>query len=189
MVLSCDDACASDVRVAELCGKYGIECVFYWPVDWHSVAYAKGYEPLNFLDAEDICNEFEIGSHGITHEHLTSMPLEQAKYEISESKHILEHMLGLEHVDKFAPSRGYTNPELTEYTLEHYGSQRLTKGNNLVHIHPKSGANGNLPWQQAYQAVSKNGQDVEAWCHSWELDKYDLWAELENFLKEQHVED
>ncbi len=69
--LSVDDACASDVRVAELAKKYGIETVFYWPCEWHSLAYEKGYKPLRFEDAYEIASSFEIGSHTITHRHLT----------------------------------------------------------------------------------------------------------------------
>lgn len=178
IILSIDDGCLSDLRVAELAEKYDIKLVFYWPVEWHSLAYEKGYTPLSQNDAKAISKKHEIGSHTITHRHLTQIPMHEAKYEIKESKRMLEDMFGVR-IKKFAPPRGYTNPLLTKFTQRFYEKQRLTKGDGLVHIHPDSGANSNTPWQEA----AKKGF-VELWCHSWELDKYDLWEELEGFLSE-----
>lgn len=176
--LSCDDACSSDMRVAELALKHRLNCIFYWPVEWHSLAYSKGYEPLSYADASWIADRFEIGSHGITHRHLTQIPLSEALYEIEQSKTMLEDLFGLP-VDSFAPPRGYTNPELTKHTLVLYDTQRLTKQDGLVHVHPNSGANGNKPWRDCVNQDTK-----EIFMHSWELDKFDLWDELEAFLHE-----
>ncbi len=184
MKLSVDDGCASDVRVADLCRKYEIEAVFYWPVEMHSLAYSKGYSPLNYGDAYEIAQDFEIGSHTITHPHLTKISLEEAIYEIIASKAMLQQLYD-KPVTKFCPPRGYTNPELTEVTMNHYESQRLTKGDGIVHIHPNSGANNEVHW---LDRIGKDGIEnvKELWCHSWELDKYDMWDELEQFLKEQN---
>lgn len=179
MILSCDDGCASDVRVAELCRKYEIECVFYWPVEWRSLAYDSGYEPLNILQAYKIAQDFEIGSHTVTHRHLTKLNRPDAEVEIADSKFMLEALFNKK-VTKFCPPRGYTNDYLTAYTKEFYKSQRLTKGPNLVHIHPDSGANDNQPWQAC---INENTEEL--WCHSWELNKFNLWQELEEFLRER----
>jgi len=177
--LSVDDGCSSDVRVAELCKKYGIECVFYWPVEWHTLAYDNGYEPLTLTQAYDIAENFEIGSHTITHRHLTKIPLLEARREIADSLYMIADLFG-KPVTKFCPPRGYTNPELTEWTLQHYQSQRLTKGDGLLHIHPNSGANGNVDWRE----YAKTHEIVEAWGHSHEFDKYNLWEQLEEYLYE-----
>lgn len=177
--LSCDDGCAFDVKVADLAKKYGVECVFYWPVEWHSLAYDNGYKPLSLWQAELIAEEFEIGSHTVTHRHLTKLDKEEAFYEIAASKFVLEQIFG-KPIKKFCPPRGYTNEELTERTLLIYRSQRLTKGAGLVHVHPNSGANNNMDWREYAKTI-----DVEElWFHSWELDKYDLWEQLEDYLKE-----
>lgn len=177
--LSVDDGCASDVRVAELATKYKIPTVFYWPVEWHSLAYDKGYEPLTYVQALDIAGDHEIGAHTITHRHLTKLPLDEAQREIFEGKKMLESMLFVP-VTKFCPPRGYTNEELTDYTLKHCESQRLTKGEGLVHIHPNSGANNNIHWIEYAKSIDVK----ELWCHSWELDRYSLWEELEGYLRE-----
>lgn len=175
--ISVDDACASDVRLAELCIKYGVSCTFYIPVEWHSLAYSQGYQPLEYIDALALSQTFEIGSHSITHRLLTRIPEDEALYEISMSKAILEQLF-YQKINKFAPPRGYTNKRLTEKTLEVYDEQRLTVGEGLVHIHPKSGVNNNVHWRDRV----REAKVIELWCHSYELDKFELWDELENYL-------
>jgi len=177
-ILSVDDGCASDMRVADLAKKYEIETVFYWPVEWRSLAHDNGYEPLNIVQALKISQDFEIGSHTVTHRHLTKISEADARIEISDSKFMLEALFA-KPVTRFCPPRGYTNAELTEFTLNLYGSQRLTKGEGLVHVHPNSGANHNLDWREYADSI-----DVEElWLHSWELDRFGLWEELEEHLK------
>lgn len=176
MILSCDDGCASDTRLADLCDKYEIQAVFYWPVEWHSMAYDHGYEPLTYDEALAISRRYEIGSHTITHRHLTKLEQEEAIYEIFASKIMLGRMFKKD-INKFCPPRGYTNEMLTRFTLSVYDSQRLTRGPGLVHVHPDSGANDNKRW---VECIDEN--TTELWCHSWELDKYDMWDELEEVL-------
>ena len=185
MTISVDDGCASDIRIADLAQKYEIEVIFYWPVEWHSLAYEKGYQPLSYAEAYEIAKSFEIGSHGVTHGHLTQMPREIAESEIADSKFMLQSLFD-RNVKKFCPSRGYTNDELTEFTMNFYESQRLTKGRGLIHIHPNSGANNNVPWREVYNRIKDEVDDIELWGHSWEWDKYGMWDEIEDFLKEYH---
>lgn len=177
MRISIDDASQEDIRMADLCSKYEIECIFYWPVEWHSLGYDKGYAPLSLANALQIAKRFEIGSHTITHRLLTDLTLDEASYEIVCSKVMLELMFE-QGVTKFCPPRGYTNEDLTVVTLNNYESQRLTKGKGLVHIHPNSGANNNRPW---LDCVTEDTEEL--WCHGHELTRYGLWEELEEFLK------
>lgn len=177
MRISADDGCASDVRLAELCTKYGIDCVFYWPVEMRSLAYANDYKPLSHYDAQQIADNFTLGSHTITHRHLTKIPVSEAILEIVDSKSILESIYNVK-ITKFAPPRGYTSDELTKITLQEYESQRLTKGKNLVHVHPNSGANDEKHWLDAVT----EGTD-EIWLHTWELNRFpEEWNNLENYL-------
>jgi peptidoglycan/xylan/chitin deacetylase (PgdA/CDA1 family) len=182
MILSVDDGCASDVRLADLAQKYEIETIFYWPVEMHSLALSKGYQPLNYGDAYQIAQKHEIGSHTITHPHLTDLPLMEATYEIIASKTMLQQLFDVK-VKKFCYPRGYANDQLNQIVLAHYESYRLTKGPGLVHIHPNSGANNNVHW---LDRIHKDGIEniKEIWCHSWELNKYGMWDELEEFLRE-----
>lgn len=177
ITISVDDGCQSDLRLSELCLKYGFDLIIYLPVEWHSLAYFKGYKPLSYDQAKYLADIHEIGSHGITHRHLTQIPEHEAKYEIETSKDMLEDLLDVD-ITKFAAPRGYTNDLLTEFTLKFYEKQRLTREPGLVHIHPDSGANDNKPWQEAITPDTK-----EIFCHSWELDRFDLWNELEDFFE------
>ena len=182
--LSIDDGCASDVRVAELAEKYEISTVFYWPVEWHSLAYDKGYLPLTFDEAWEIASKHEIGSHTITHRHLTSLSIDEATEEIRDSQTILERIFR-QPIDKFCPPRGYTNTLLNSIILKNYKELRLTKGGNLVHIHPDSGANGNIDWRKRFGVLKDSGiKSVELWGHSWEWDKFNLWEDIEEFFSE-----
>ena len=176
LLLSVDDGCVHDLRIADLAREYEIEAIFYWPVEWRSLAYDKGYEPLSYKQARSIAKNFEIGAHTITHRHLTAIDFKDAAQEIMESKIMLERLFNRP-VTKFCPPRGYTNEGLTAYTDMIFESQRLTKGSNLVHIHPDSGANGNRPWRECIDENTK-----ECWGHSWEFEKYNLWGEIEEFL-------
>lgn len=182
-VMSIDDGCASDVRVADLAQKYEVKTIFYWPVEMHSLALNKGYTPLNYGDAYDIAQRFEIGSHTITHPHLTKIPEEEATYEIVASKTMLQQLFNVS-VKKFCPPRGYTNERLTAITNDFYESQRLTVGQGLVHIHPDSGANFNTPWRERYNVEKAKGHDIELWGHSHEWDRFNMWDEIEEFLRE-----
>lgn len=181
ITLSIDDGCASDTRAAELADKYEIPCTFYWPVELHSLAHSKGYRPLDYEKALRIARKHEIGSHTITHRHLTDLEILDATQEIIGSKFMLERMFNKE-IRKFCPPRGYTNEVLTKLTLNFYQSQRLTKGKGLVHIHPNSGANGNIHWIDYFLSLDED--NVELWGHSWEWDKYDMWQEIERFFRE-----
>lgn len=178
IVISVDDGCEDDLRLADLAKKYEFELIFYWPVEWQSLGFAEGYTPLTYDDAWNLAREFEVGSHSITHRLLTRIEQLEAEAEIADSKMILEKLFDIE-VTKFAPPRGYTNPLLTEFTMRFYEKQRLTKGKDLVHIHPASGVNDNKPWRDCITVDTK-----ELFCHSWELNKYDMWDELEDWLRE-----
>lgn len=180
MILSVDDGCASDLRVADLARKYEIETIFYWPVEWYSLAFDKGYTPLSIDEAYDIAGHFEIGSHGLTHRYLTQIGLDEAKMEIWESKIRLMKMFD-QPINSFCFPRGYSNEVLNTFTLNHYKSYRLTKGldsygNKLVHVHPNSGANDNKPWREC---ITEN---THLWMHSFDLDRFSLWDELESVM-------
>lgn len=182
--MSVDDACASDVRVAELAEKYEIPTVFYWPVEWQTIARHGNYQPLSVIQAGSIARKHEIGSHSVTHRLLTRIPENEAIFEIVESKALLGKIFG-KMPEKFAPPRGYTNENLTKVAESIYESQRLTRGFGLVHIHPNSGVNESKHW---LDYAAENTVE-ELWMHSYELDKYDEWDNLEEYLRSYRGKD
>lgn len=180
---SVDDGCASDVRLANILEKYGLKMTVYLPVEWQRLAYENGYLPLTFFEVEDLIKAgHTLGSHTISHRHLTKLDGWEARLEINGSKHILEEMF-LVYINDFCPPRGYTNKEIDKIIYEYYKNSRVTRAPELVHIHPNSGANDNRDWREVAKEKMKL-PEVELWCHSWELDKYELWGQLEEWLSE-----
>ena len=182
--VSIDDASYSDEHMAELSKKYGFECIFFWPVEWHTLAHMKGYDPLDFETAKQIAQNHEIGSHTITHPVLTRVETDNVIYEVIKSKDILEALFGVE-VTKFAFPRGYTNQYINRLVYTRYSYARRTvgiddDGYTLVHVHPESGANRGKHWQELTDV-----ENLHLWCHGWEMDYYQLWNEFEKFIMER----
>lgn len=188
VIISIDDGSASDMRVAELAKKHNLEAVFYIPVEWAGLNTFNGREPLTFNQVQELADNFELGSHGITHRHLTSIPYSEAVTEIVDSKKMLENLFNVK-VTKFCPSRGYLNDELIKVVEDNYDSYRLTKGEDsdgytLVHVHRASGANENQPWLQRIETLQAIGiTKIHCWMHSYDLDRQNLWGELETIME------
>ena len=201
---SFDDGCQLDERLAKLCLKYKVPTVFYIPVDYLALAYQKGYEPLTPKTYRYIADNFEIGSHGVTHSYLTSIPIEEAKQEIYESKIILENLLG-KPVTKFCYPRGYYNDEIKELVKEAgYEMARTTQVGVLksddpyatgsaVHIGcPVRPEYEGTTWvdygirmlDKAQEEAEHGIVDYHLWGHSHEIDRYNEWDNVERFFKE-----
>jgi len=199
-IISIDDGCQLDLKMAKLCKKYGIEAIFYIPVDYIGLAYQKGYEPLSPTAYSYIVDNFEIGSHGITHDYLTRIPLEQAREEIFESKKMIENVTGKK-VTKFCYPRGYFNDDIKTMVKEAgYESARtvaighLERGDDLfeekttVHIGcPVRPEYKNTTWLDYARNLLKQADEdsvFHAWGHSHEIEKYHEWHNVEIFIKE-----
>ena len=123
IVLSFDDGCKLDMRIAELLDKYNLPGLFYIPVMWESYNRTKGWEGLSQQDVLDLSNRFEIGSHSITHALLTKVPSAVADYEIIQSKPMLEMAIGKK-VTSFCYPRGYANEHHKALVRRIYDSGR-----------------------------------------------------------------
>lgn len=178
--ISVDDGSKGDIRLSELCRKYKIPLIVYLPVEWYSYNLSEGREPLTYAEAEYLSKHHTIGSHTVTHRHLTRIEQDEAVYEIIESKRLLKALFPNQEVEHFCPPRGYLNEQLANLVKYNYKHCRMTVGEGLVHVHPNSGANNNIPWLE----YARNHEITEMWMHSWELDKFNLWDELENYMKE-----
>ncbi len=209
VVASWDDGSKEDMRLAELMSKYGIEnVIFYIPAEWQTYNWNEGREPLNLHDINTLEEEFEIGSHSISHALLTRMPMDRVEYEIRESKYMLEQLLDCT-IGSFCYPRGYANVEIKELVRSHYTHARNTLVGNLepakdlIWETPTVHAGGkrrkeyeNTTWlyegvrllQEAIK-LAKEGKDAvyHIWGHSWELSRYDAWGDLEILLKEIDV--
>ena len=84
---SWDDGTVTDLKLAELLSKYELKGTFY-------VTKQYSRTTLKPHEIQSLSQEFEIGSHTLTHPILTNIPIEKAENEIKSSKIYLEDVLG-----------------------------------------------------------------------------------------------
>lgn len=199
--VSIDDGCQLDLRIAKLCQKYNIPCTFYIPIDYMSLAFNKGYDPLSAQAYRYLIDNFEIGSHGVTHRYLTQIPPEEARDEIFASKEMLENLTGKK-VSKFCYPRGYANEQIKQWVKEAgYTYARSTAIGSIeapqdpffaettVHIgcpvRPEYSGSTWLDYakQKLDEARKKDFATYSIWGHSWEISKYSEWDNVKKFFE------
>lgn len=203
ILISVDDGCAKDIKIAKLCEKYNNDAIFFWPVDFISLSIQKNYEPLTTAQESYISRNFEIGSHGVTHAYLTKIPPRLAKQEIFESKEMLENKYE-QNIRSFCYPRGYANKQIIKWVKDAgYSYARSTAVGHIgdpkdvyfaetaVHMGcPIRPEYKGTTWQEYGMKLAieakKKAKRFHAWCHSWEIDKYNQWREVENFLRDVH---
>jgi peptidoglycan/xylan/chitin deacetylase (PgdA/CDA1 family) len=88
---SWDDGHPNDVRVADLLTQYSLPGTFFIPT-----SNSEGMPVLNGIDLRSISEEFEIGSHTLSHIYLNSVEALEANRQIVEGKSRLEQDLGFQ---------------------------------------------------------------------------------------------
>src|SRR5476649_226616 len=101
---SWDDGHKLDLKLARLLKKYEMPATFYIAPRNHEFSEENR---LNDKDIIDISKHFEIGSHTMSHQHLTKVSSEQADFELRESKRYLEEVIGKEIVSFSYPYGDY----------------------------------------------------------------------------------
>lgn len=86
---STDDGHPSDMKMAELLGKHGLNGTFYIPI-----TNREGLPVMSRSQIQDIGRQFEIGSHTYDHCYLKNVGLVEANRQITEGKNRLEDLLG-----------------------------------------------------------------------------------------------
>lgn len=198
VVLSFDDGCNHDLRLARLLDQYNLRATFYLPAMWESFGTLKGWVPLTKSEVLDIAKTHEIGSHTITHPLLTRIPYAVATYEIVQSKPLLESIIG-KPVTKFAYPRGYATDQIRATARRVYESARSTLVGNTdtpddpiwentsVHIACPRTEYDKEHWfdyaiRHLEQAKKKDGY-FHAFGHSWEIDQANAWGTVERLFQ------
>lgn len=200
---SFDDGTVEDVRVAEMMARYEIPTTFYWPVDRIGTNVPKNRMPLSQNQCDQILSNplFELGSHTITHPHLTRITADRAKQEIEQSKGMLERAFGRQ-VLRFCYPRGYANDSI-RYLVEQagYESARNTGVGNIhesedpywttptVHVGYDREEYGErwidyalkMHWLAQRQ---KEDTVYHLWGHGWEIEKNNGWDDLEMLMRQ-----
>lgn len=178
-VFSIDDYHSDNLRLAELFLKYGLEKETIFFIECADGDAQAQIEYLSELG-------FQIGSHTMTHAHLTKVDKEQVLWEITSSKKIIE---GLTHktCEAFCFPRGRYDDKIIKM-LKDAGYkwartiELTTKGPYQiagVHLsYPRKEYNGKDPFE-----VAKESDLNHFWLHCFEILKFGKMVELEKFLK------
>ncbi|MDO8515570.1 MAG: polysaccharide deacetylase family protein [bacterium] len=191
---SWDDGHKLDLRLAELLKKYNIAGTFYIPKKYLS-------ECLTEKEIIHLSKSFEIGAHTINHVVAPSYD------EIYQSKIWLEKLINKE-IKMFCYPRGKYNPQIKNNVIKAgFSGARTTADFSLgikdplempttVHVYPvphrRAFEFGISLWNlrswlsmtlQAFDMFLKRGGIFHLWGHSWEIEKFDLWDDLESFFK------
>ena len=86
---SMDDGHPSDLKMAGLLSKHGLNGTFFVPIKNR-----EGPAVMSHAEIRDLSRQFEIGSHTYDHCFLKSVDLTEAHYQITEGQKQLEDLLG-----------------------------------------------------------------------------------------------
>lgn len=191
IITSWDDGREQDLRLAELLRKYMIPAIFYIPSNCD----------LNQKEILSIAKDFQIGGHTVNHSpDMKLLNEEQTRYEVEDNRKWLRELTKQE-VTSFCYPRGRFN-DMTKRVVEEagYTEARTTKvlyverniedrfeTNTAIHVYPNRTEYEGKSWLELAKQLYYKAGEVEGvfhlWGHSWEVDKFGLWEELEEFFK------
>jgi len=194
IVTSWDDGASTDIRIVQLLLEYQLPGIFYLP------ALLIQDTALDYIG---IYKNFEIGSHTINHPELTHIEQADALAEIVDSKIILEQKFLGKEIKSFCYPKGRYNKKIKNMVIEAgYKEARTVDVLNTeipidpfitkptIHVHPNRREYKNEKWvviaKRKIDEVFENGGYFHLWGHSWEVEKFNLWFELEDVLKYLH---
>lgn len=191
---SWDDGNELDMKLAELLARYNIKGTFY-PAPKH-----KRFS-LTEENLKQLARFQEIGAHTLSHPHLATMGALEAGKEIIASKEYLEKLLGAEVktfcypygefnevVKGLVKGAGFLGARTVKDGVSHFPKDFFEFGTTL-HVYPLSFWRKVrfLKWsrfaEKLFEQSLENGDIYHLWGHSWEIEKYGLWPELEDVFK------
>lgn len=197
IITSWDDGSVLDLKVAKLLLKYKLPGIFYIVVNNVGLPDFLSWDDIKWLDK----NGFEIGSHTMTHPSDLKMVYdEDLKYEILSSKELLDSALG-HPVKSFCYPRGrYDERVMRQVAEAGYLEARTTivgkikppedklETHTSVHVYPNRKEYNGKDWVEFAEMMYRGAKEFEdtvfhLWGHSWEVEKYQQWEKLEEFLK------
>ena len=179
-----------DLKLAELLDKYHIPATFY-------IQNNSNIHEGNILE---LAEKFNIGGHTVSHPpDMKLLSYDEQFNEIKDNLDYLERIIGKK-ISTFAYPRG----RYDDITIEILKELEIKEGrttivgqitlpddpyrkHTTVHAFQRKEYKGEN-WLdygiKKLNEVAKNGGYFHLWGHSYEVDRYDLWDELEILLKE-----
>ena len=91
LTTSWDDGHRCDVRLARMLKEHGLKATFYVAPENQEFAQQ---DLLSLPEIRELSQDFEIGAHSMTHRRLPAISEQEAASEITESKAVLEQIIG-----------------------------------------------------------------------------------------------
>jgi peptidoglycan-N-acetylglucosamine deacetylase len=202
---SWDDGHKCDIRLARMLKEHGLNGTFY--VAPENQEFAK-QDLLSMPEVAEISKDFEIGAHSMTHRRLPTISEPESATEMTESKRVLEEVVGKEISVFCYPGGAYTKLHVQQVkdagfryarTVDRYALavDDPYEARTSVHVYdhwsdlweiarfsrfrPLQVARG-LRWDYLARAmfdeVVREGGIFHIWGHSWEIDQHGDWARL-----------
>jgi peptidoglycan/xylan/chitin deacetylase (PgdA/CDA1 family) len=190
--LSFDDGHRLDLYLAEVLEAHGFRATFFLPDRCD----------LHHGEVRELAHRgHQIGGHTVTHPVLRDLPFDLQYWEVQTNRDTLENILGTAVTDFAYPKGKYDTTTIEAVRRAGYLTARTTDvgftGREVadrlrlptsVHIHPARREYAGEAWlafarRTLAEARASDGV-YHLWGHSWEIDKYDLWDELETLLQE-----
>lgn len=193
LAISVDDGHEQDLRILELLKKYNLTkfATFY-------IAPLNHQRPVMSLSQmKEVSKYCEIGGHTMKHFHLNTLSEVDQINEIMEGKNFLEGNLNIK-ITKFAYPRGYFAEETKRYvemagfTLGRTMKQGMITDPRVyadykpfevpitIHTHP----NYINEWRDVlHKSVSSESGYFHITMHGWEIEKFNLWEEIEKIFR------
>lgn len=191
VILSFDDGCAEDMRIADLLRKYDLSGIFYIP---------SANRKLTDDQVRLIAKDFTIGGHTKNHRFLRTIPLPDAEAEIVEGKEELEALIGRkitsfcyprgrfnESVKEMVAGAGFTEARTTRVFATRRGSDPYEL-DTTIHMYDRSEYEGKhwlglaIYYFDRLLDPDSDNSYFHLWGHGWEITKYDYWRDFEFLL-------
>lgn len=208
ITFSYDDAVTQDIRLIELFDKYGVKGTFNinsekLGVDAYLDVYGKRVTHFKNKPEEvaQIYKNHEVAVHTLTHENLTNLDEKEVIRQVEQDRLNLSELVGYEVTGMAYPCGGVNNDDrVAEIIQKHTGVQfartitstyRFSKQDNLYRFNPtvhSFGEDGGFEKmmelaEKFFALKSEEPQIFYIWGHAYELDVFDEWDKMEDFLK------
>lgn len=190
IITSWDDGYKLDLKLVKLLKKYKLPGIFFIP----------GNRELLDFEIRDIAAQgFEIGAHTTTHSILSDLSARDVKWEIISNKQDLENIIKKE-VKAFCYPRGKYNERIKKLiakagfkwarTVDVLNIDRPFdpyETKTTIHAYPQRKEYKKKYWLSVAKDMFDDAKEKEGvyhlWGHSYELERYHIWDQLEELLQ------
>jgi peptidoglycan/xylan/chitin deacetylase (PgdA/CDA1 family) len=208
---SWDDGHQLDMRLAGVLRDCGCKGTFYVSPQSREI---PTQARLRAADLRDLSATFEVGSHTLTHPHLTRLPPREAAHEISDGRRAVEDIINGS-ATSFCYPYGAYNPEhvgmvrdagclvgrtirrfnvgsdgdpLQMATTTHASRYKADALRIARTVWPTRLLRMWRKWdvlaRSVFQEVATHGGVIHLWGHSWEIEQNNDWGRLASLLRE-----